>query len=179
VRGIATSAVVPAGKIDDQLDEASDLVGEATNKFDADVGISAVVGTLRAGLTLRNATSPNFDTAGGGPPIELERQARAGIGLTSPLGFRLALDLDLNKVRGPIGEIRDFALGSEARVLGRAYARAGFRMNTLGNQPGGHAPTFSVGGSFAALSSLWIDAQGTVGSEAGGRGWGVAARVAF
>jgi hypothetical protein len=179
VRGIATSTQGPSGNVDDLLDEANDLVGEATNKFDADVGISAVVGTLRAGLTFRNVTSPKFDAAGGGAPIELERQARAGIGLTSPMGFRVGLDLDLNRVKGPIGNVRDLALGTEARVLPRAYARAGFRMNTLGDEPGGHAPTFSVGGSYAALSSLWIDAQATVGSEAGSRGWGVAARVAF
>jgi hypothetical protein len=180
VRGIATSASVhSAQNVDDLLDEASDLVGEATNKFDADVGISAVFGTLRAGLTVRNLTSPTFDAAGGGPAIELEKQARAGIGLTSHLGFLVALDVDLNSVRGPVGEVRDLAAGTEARILPRAYARAGFRMNTLGDQPGGHAPTFSVGGSYAALSSLWIDAQATVGSEAGSRGWGVGARVRF
>jgi hypothetical protein len=179
VRGIAASTLEPTGNLDGLLDEASDLVGEATNKFDADVGISAVAGTFRAGLTVRNVTSPSFDAAGGGSPIELERQARAGIGLMSPLGFRVALDLDLNKVRGPFGDVRDLALGTEVRVRPRAYARAGFRMNTLDNEPGGHAPTFSVGGSYAALSSLWIDGQATVGSEAGGRGWGVAARVTF
>jgi F plasmid transfer operon, TraF, protein len=180
VRGVATSTSMhPSRNVDDLLDEASDLVGEATNKFDADVGISAVLGTLRAGLTVRNLTSPTFDAAGGGPPLELEKQARAGIGLTSPRGFLVALDFDLNSVRGPIGKVREFAAGTEARVLPRAYARAGFRMNTLGDEPGGHAPTFSVGGSYAALSSLWIDAQATVGSEAGSRGWGVAARVAF
>ena len=179
VRGIATSATLPAAPIDDLLDEASDLVGEATNKADADVGISAVVGTLRAGLTVRNLAAPKFDAAGGGAPLELERQARAGVALTSPLGFLVDLDFDLNSVRGPIGQIREFAAGTEARLMSRAYARAGVRLNTLGSEPGGHAPTFSIGGSFAALSALWIDAQATVGAEAGGRGWGVAARVAF
>jgi len=179
VRGIATSTEVPTGSIDDLLEEANDLEGEATNKFDADVGISAVVGTLRAGLTMRNVGSPKFDAAGGGPPVQLERQARAGVGLTSPMGFLVALDVDLNTVRGPIGNVRDLALGTEARVLPRAFARGGFHMNTLGNEPGGHAPTYSVGGSFAALTSLWIDAQATLGSEAGSRGWGVAGRVAF
>ena len=60
VRGIATSTEVPSGSIDDLLDEANDLVGEATNKFDADVGVSVVAGTLRAGLTMRNVTSPSL-----------------------------------------------------------------------------------------------------------------------
>jgi hypothetical protein len=179
VRGIATSGQGPAGNLDEQLDEASDLVGKASNKLDADVGVSAVLGTLRAGLTIRNLASPKFDAAGGGAPVELERQARAGVGLTSPLGFLVACDFDLNAVRGSIGEVREFAAGTEARLLPRAYARAGVRLNTLGNEPGGHAPTLSIGGSYAALASLWIDAQATVGSTAGGRGWGVAARVAF
>ena len=49
----------------------------------------------------------------------------------------------------------------------RAFVRGGFHMNTLGSEPGGHAPTYSVGGSYAALTSLWIDAQATLGSEAG------------
>jgi hypothetical protein len=179
VRGIATSAIVPAGNVDDLLDAADDLVGQATNKFDADFGVSAVLGTLRAGVTVRNMTSPKFDSAGGGPPLQLESQGRAGVGLTSPLGFMVAFDFDLNAVRGPLGRVRDFAAGTEARFLPRAYARAGFRMNTLGDEPGGHAPTFSVGGSVAALPSLWIDAQATIGSEAGSRGWGIATRVVF
>lgn len=179
VRGIATSTEVPSGSIDDLLKEANDLVGEASNKFDADVGISLVAGTLRAGLTVRNVTDPKFDAAGGGAPVQLERQARAGVGLTSPMGFLVALDVDLNTVRGPIGNVRNLALGTEARVMPRAFVRGGFHMNTLGSEPGGHAPTYSVGGSYAALTSLWIDAQATLGSEAGSRGWGVAARVAF
>ena len=105
---------------------------------------------LRAGLTVRNLVAPSFETAGGDAESKLERQGRAGVALTSPLGFLLALDMDLNAVRGPIGEVREFAVGTEARLLPRAYARAGLRLNTLGDEPGGHAPTFSVGGSFAA-----------------------------
>ena len=62
----------------------------------------------------------------------------------------IALDMDLNSVRGPIGRVRDFAVGTEAHFLPRAYGRAGLRLNTLGDEPGGHAPTYSLGGSFAA-----------------------------
>ena len=132
VRGIATSTEVPSGSIDDLLEEANDLVGEATNKFDADVGISVVAGTLRAGLTVRNVTSPKFDAAGGGAPVQLERQARAGVGLTSPMGFLVALDVDLNTVRGPIGRrsgprVRDrssrHAEGVRPRGLSHEHAR--------------------------------------------------------
>ena len=120
-----------------------------------------------------------FETPDGETELQLERQARAGIALTSPHGFMIALDADLNAVRGALGDVRMLAVGGEARLLPRAYARAGVKLNTIGSEPGGHAPTLSVGGSFAALEALFIDAQATVGSEAGGRGWGVAARVAF
>jgi hypothetical protein len=179
VRGIAATALVPAGNVDDRLDDADDLVGEASNKGDADVGISATFGTLRAGLTVRNLAEPSFETAGSNAELKLERQGRAGVALTSPMGFRVAFDMDLNAVRGPIGRVRELALGSEARLMPKAYARAGLRLNTLGDEPGGSATTFSFGGSYAALSSLWIDAGATVGAEAGRRGWGVAARVGF
>jgi hypothetical protein len=180
VRGIATAATLQrAAELGDLLDEASDLIGEASNKIDADIGVSAVFGTLRAGLTVRNLASPTFDALGGGGPLRLERQARAGVALSSPLGFVVAVDADLNAVRGPIGDRRELAVGAEARLIPKAYARAGVRANMLGDQPGGRAPTLSIGGSYAALASLWVDAQGTFGSEAGGRGWGVAARVGF
>ncbi len=41
------------------------------------------------------------------------------------------------------------------------------------------APVYSLGGSFAILSSLIVDGQVTLGSEAGDRGWGVSGRVVF
>jgi hypothetical protein len=177
VRGIATSTLVPGSAVDDLLDQANDLVGEASNRFDADIGVSAVAGNLRAGLTLRNATSPRFDAAGGGDPVRLDRQARAGVSLASPLGFLVAVDADLNAARGPLGRVQEVAAGTEVHLLPRAYVRGGVRLNALGDEPGGHAPGVSLGASYAAMSSLWIDAQATVGSEAAGRGWGVAARV--
>jgi hypothetical protein len=179
VRGIATSTIVPGSDPDDVLDRAGDLIGEASNKFDADIGVSAAAGNLRAGLTLRNATSPTFDAAGGGDPVRLERQARAGVSLTSPLGFVVALDADLNAVRGRLGRCRYAAAATAVHVSPRPYGRARVRVNALGDEPGGHAPGLSVGASYAALTSLWLDAQATVGSEAAGRGWGVAARVGF
>jgi len=179
VRGIAGSTLTSAGSVEDHLDEAGDLIGEGSNKFDADAGISAVFGTLRAGLAVRNLVAPSFETAGSATELKLERQGRAGIALSSPLGFMIALDMDLNAVRGPIGRVRDFALGTEAHFLPRAYGRAGLRFNTLGDEPGGRAPTYSVGGSFAPLTWLWIDGEATMGAETGRRGWGVAGRVGF
>lgn len=179
VRGIAATSLAAAGNVDARLDDADDLVGQASNNVDADLGISAVFGTLRTGLTIRNLAAPSFETAGSDAELKLERQGRAGLALTSPLGFTLALDMDLNAVRGPLGKVREFALGTEARVLPKVLGRAGLRLNTLGNEPGGRAPTFSVGGSYAVMPSLWIDGEATVGAETGRRGWGVAARVGF
>src|SRR6478609_3487269 len=72
VRGIAATALVPAGNVDDRLDDADNLVGEASNKGDADVGISAAFGTLRAGLTVRNLAEPSFETAGSNAELKLE-----------------------------------------------------------------------------------------------------------
>jgi F plasmid transfer operon protein TraF len=179
VRGIAAAGTAPSGNVEDLLDEANDLVGKASNRFDADAGVSLVRGAFRAGLTVRNLVSPTFDAAGGPSDLRLDRQARAGVGLASPLGFLVAIDLDLNAVSGPTGRRRELAVGSEARILPRAFVRAGLRMNTLSEEPGGHAPGVSVGGSYAALSSLWLETQASFGSEAAGRSWGVAARVAF
>lgn len=179
VRGIAGSTLAAAGGVEDRLDEAGDLIGEASNKFDADAGISAVFGTLRAGLTVRNLVAPSFETAGSAHELKLERQGRAGIALTSPLGFLIALDMDLNAVRGPIGRVRDFAVGTEVHFLPRAYGRAGLRLNTLGDEPGGHEPTYAVGGSFAPLTWLWIDGEASMGTDTARRGWGIAGRVGF
>jgi hypothetical protein len=179
VRGVAASQIAPSGTVDDLLEQSGDLIGRATNRFDADVGVSAVTGAFRAGLTVRNLTSPDFRVGEGGEEMTLERQARAGVSLRSPAGWLIALDADLNKSRGSIGEVREVALGTEALVVPRAYARAGVRWNTVSDQPGGRAPTVAVGGSYSARSSLWIDGEATFGSAAGGRGWGVAARVAF
>ena len=70
VRGIAGSTLAAAGSLEDRLDEAGDLIGEASNKFDADAGISAVFGTFRAGLSVRNLVAPSFETAGSATELE-------------------------------------------------------------------------------------------------------------
>jgi hypothetical protein len=179
VRGIAAQGVVVDGDRDDLLDEAGDLPDAASNKFDADVGVMATFGGFRAGLTIRNVTEPDFETPGDAATIELQRQTRAGISYIAIQGLVLAADIDVERVAGSLGEARYLATGAEAQIVRRAFARAGFRFNTLKDQPGGMAPAYSLGGSFAVLSSLIVDAQVTLGSEAGDRGWGVAGRVVF
>ena len=179
VRGIASQGVVVGADRDDLLDEAGDLPDAASNKFDADVGVMTTFGGFRAGLTIRNITEPDFETPGDAAAIELQRQTRAGISYIAIQGLVLAADIDIERVNGSLGEARYLATGAEAQIVRRAFARGGFRLNTLSDQPGGLAPVYSLGGSFAVLSSLIVDAQVTLGSDAGDRGWGVAGRVVF
>jgi hypothetical protein len=176
VRGIASTSVAPADDRDDLLDEASDLIGSASNKFDADIGVIATAGHLRAGLTIRNAVEPEFEGPGG--TIELKRQFRAGVAVTLVEGVLLAADFDLDTVPGTVGDERNVAVGAEARPLQRLYVRSGFRVNTA-DEPAGARPVVSVGGSYLVFGSMLVDGQATFGSESGDRGWGVGARVVF
>ena len=179
VRGVASTGVILGGDADDLLDDSSDLIGRASNKFDADVGAMAIVGKMRAGVTVRNLTEPEFETVDETISLRLQRRGRAGIAFVSPKGFTVAFDSDLNKTTGPHGDVRNIAIGGEAHVVRRVFARAGFNVNSVGDQPGGRAPAFSVGGSYMAVGSLLIDGQFTTGSEAAGRSWGVGARIVY
>ena len=179
VRGVASAGVILGGDADDLLDDSSDLIGRATNKFDADVGVMAILGKMRAGVTVRNLTEPEFETVDETMSLRLQRRGRAGVAFVSPTGFIVAFDSDLNKTAGPHGEVRNIAVGGEAHLVRRVFARAGFNVNSVGDQPGGRAPAVSVGGSYLAIGSLTVDGQFTTGSEAAGRSWGVAARIVY
>ena len=69
VRGIATSYRAGARRcnVDDLLDEADDLVGEAATRSTPTSASRSSTATLRAGLTVRNLANPSFESAGGGP----------------------------------------------------------------------------------------------------------------
>jgi hypothetical protein len=182
VRGVAASGVLlDAGsrRLDDLLDADSVLPDRATTRVTADIGAMARLGTaVRLGLTVRNVTEPDFDTPQGGA-IELQRQSRAGIAYLGVTGIMLAADVDIEKARGPVGEVRNVAGGAELRLTPRALARAGLRFNALSDQPGGHAPVGTVGGSFATVRSIFVDGHVTFGSTSGDRGWGIAARIVY
>jgi hypothetical protein len=178
VRGIAASEFRAEPRAD-LLADASALMGRASNAFDADVGVMVSTGLVKAGLTVRNLFEPEFDAVGGGR-LTLERQARAGIALVPVTGWLVAADLDLLRTAGLGGfERRDFALGAEGRVGPRVFVRAGGRFDTLGEGPGGRAATYSVGGSYAVLGGVLVDAHWTAGSAWGGRGWGLGARFVY
>jgi hypothetical protein len=177
VRGIATAGSTPAANVDDLLDAADDLGGRSTNRADVDAGILATSSLFRVGFVVRNIAQPGFDTSAGGE-LKLKRQARAGVSMVLTNAWLLAADVDLTRNTGPLGDDRAFALGAEGRVLKRAFARAGVRLNTAGGELGTQ-PAVTFGGTFAATGSVLIDAQVTTGSDDAARGWGVAGRIVF
>ena len=176
VRGIAASGVF-AGATRDELLDHEDLIGRGSNTVDADVGLMASLGIVRAGLTLRNLREPEFQSAGAGAALKLNRQVRAGIAFLPLQKWLMAIDFDLTREPDPRGDTRNLAAGVEGRVHRRATARGGFRVNTLAEA--GRRTVLSLGGSFAVFASTFVDAQVTGGSRDGDRGWGVSGRVLF
>jgi hypothetical protein len=179
VRGIAARGAVDGISRDDLLDEGGAIVGRATNKFDVDLGVMAVFGVLKAGLTVRNLTEPSFDFAGDAGSIRLKRQARAGIAVSPYAGWLADVDVDVTRNEGPFGDRREMAIGGEGHVIRRGFFRGGYRFNTLSGQAGGRAGAFSFGGSYAVKGAVLIDAQYTNGTDLEGHGWGVGARFVY
>lgn len=175
VRGFAASAEVPAGDREELLD-AWDLMGRNSTRADMDVGIMARSAFGHAGLTVRNLVAPSFET-GGSAELGLERQVRGGASVLLLPNWRLAADLDLNRHDGPMGQVREFAVGAEGQVTPRLAARTGLRLNTAGDR--GRSPSISFGGSFAVVGSVQVDAQVTAGRESAFTGWGLAGRLVF
>lgn len=162
------------------LDEAADsLAAEGGSAFDADVGISAVAGLLRLGLTFRNVMSPAFE-APDGTSLELPWQARAGVAFLPNDTLTFAADLDLRSIRAGADLRRNLALGVEQRIGGRAgftrfAVRAGARFDTVGEI----RPLGTVGGSYAVRNGVWVDVWAAAGGNDADRGWGVAGRIVY
>jgi hypothetical protein len=173
VRGVAAAGSTAT------LDAADDLEGRASNTFDADIGVMVDAGTIRLGLTVRNALEPKFDVPGGDQPLVLDRRVRGGIALRAAPGLTIAADADFTRVPTSGGEWRDAAIGAEARLTARAWGRGGVHWNTAGADRPGAAPVVSAGGSYLLYGSLFADGQITFGSDDGNRGWGVGARIVF
>lgn len=176
VRGVAAAGLF-SGVTRDALLEHDDIVGRASNTVDADLGVMASLGVLRAGVTLRNVREPEFRSAGGGAALQLNRQARAGIAFLPLQNWLMAIDLDLMREPDPRGDTRNLATGVEGRLHRRTTVRGGLRVNTVGET--GRRTVVSVGGSFAVFGSTFVDAHVTGGSRHGDRGWGVSGRVLF
>jgi hypothetical protein len=174
VRGVAASMAVPDGDRDRLLGDSDELIGKGSSKFDADVGVMASAGMLKAGLTVRNVGQPGFDT-GSGSAVTLLRQARAGIAVAVAEGWAIAADLDLTRGHSPFGTVRDFATGAEGRLGRKTFIRGGLKLNTTGAA----RPAFSAGASYAVWGSVLLDAQMTRGPQRAEEGWGLAARFVY
>jgi hypothetical protein len=164
-----------AGDPEDLIDDR-DIPGVSSSHFDLDVGVMVTTTLVRAGVTFRNLTEPSFET-GSDAELHLDRQARAGVALLLTPRWTAAVDIDLTRNRGPFGDVRTFALGTEGRITSRASARAGVQLNTIGDR--GRTPVASLGASYAVFRSLLVDAHFNTGSDDAFRGWGVAGRVVF
>jgi hypothetical protein len=179
VRGLAASTRTASLTAEEALDsEAAEIFGRATNQFDLDVGIMAAGGPLKVGLTLRNLREPGFAPAGGGDDLVLERQARAGMSYAVTPAWIAAADVDLLRTRDAFGDRRDVALGTEGRLSSRFVVRAGASFNTVGGEAA-ERQAFSVGGSYAAKASVFIDGHFRTGSRNAGQQWGIAARFVY
>lgn len=175
VRGVAASALAPAGSAEALL-HGWDLIGRSTTKLDLDVGIMATGTVGSAGVAVRNVTEPAFET-GGGTELQMDRQVRAGAAIWLLRTWRLAADADFTTARGPLGDVRQVAVGTESQLTRRIAARGGLRLNTAGDR--GRTPAWSAGASYSVLGSFLVDAQGTFGSDDTLRGWGLAGRLVF
>jgi hypothetical protein len=164
------------------LEAAEQLPTMTRGTVDADLGVMAVGSFVRLGLTVRNVREPSFDTTDaqpGTPPIVLQRRIRGGLALNLAQGVTVAADADFTSADASAGRWRDAAVGGEAKVARGAWVRSGVHWNTAGDSGVGAAPILSIGGSYAVKGSILADAQASVGSRNGDRGWGVGVRFVF
>ena len=167
---------------DDGLAPVSELLdrGEALDeggnvgRFDMDVGLLAVAGTLRIGATMRNVLQPEFGT------MRLPRQVRVGVAVdrerVGGVPLTIAVDADVTAYRTPTGRRRVVALGGERWLMAkRVGVRAGARMNAVGPRE----RSATAGASVAIRTGVYVDGHAVRGGSADDKGWGLAARVSF
>ncbi|MEX1129877.1 MAG: conjugal transfer protein TraF [Vicinamibacterales bacterium] len=182
VRGIAASSAIAAATAKEALEsDAAEVLGKPGNRFDLDVGLMAAGGPLKVGLTLRNLREPSFETADGTTRLTLERQARAGFSYAVTSNWVAAADFDLLRSNDGFGKRRDIALGVEGRLAPRAFVRSGVSFNTLDDPAleDARGLAYSLGGSYAARASVFIDGHVTAGGDRTGVQWGIAARFVY
>jgi hypothetical protein len=175
VRGVAASTLAPDLDRGRLLENAGELGGKGTSKFDTDIGFMAALGTVKIGLTLRNLTEPDFATGSGKHALSLRRHARAGVALTLREGWAAAADLDLTREHTPSGPLRTFAAGTEGRIGRKALVRGGLRLNTVD----GRGAAVAAGASYSVMGPVLVDAHFTAGSAKAQRGWGISARLVY
>jgi hypothetical protein len=154
-----------------------------STKGDLDVGAMARVGHLRAGLVVRNVTTPVFGD--GAARLELPRQVRAGVAVSDGAG-RLMIDFDADltatTIDGTAGHdgvetaVRHLAAGGEVWMPTRKVGvRGGVSVNTIGDR----RASGSGGVSVALRRGTYVDAQISGGSDPTRRCWGLDLRVTF
>jgi hypothetical protein len=174
--GRASAALDPSS---DLLDQGDDLALTRETHADVDAGVMLAFPGFRAGLSVRNLRKPAFGEAA--ERVALNRQARAGIAwLAKPGGglaaLTVAADADLTRTTTPFGDVRHVSSGGEAWLIKR---RLGFRGGVAANTIGDRRLTTSTGVSVAPMSSFYIEAARTFGSDASIRGWSTTVRLTF
>jgi hypothetical protein len=179
VRGSVGAERVSVQTWEEGFDRAERLDEDGSTTGDVDVGAMFAAGRVRAGLLLRNVTTPTFAAGDADVAMTLDRHARVGAawgdrwpGLARTL---VAIDADLTRVSHATGERRDIAAGVERWVRGQQLGiRGGVRTSTVGDA----RPVVSGGVSYAVRPGAYVDAYIARGSR-DDRGWGVAARLAY
>ena len=148
------------------------------NEADLDMGVMAMFGGARVGLTVKNLRTPEFFD--GVEFLELPYQARTGFsfkaGSASTAEVTAAVDADVTTTRTAFGEARHLATGMEAFLLNRTIGvRGGVGINTVGET----RMSASVGASVAFRSGVYGDVQLTRGDDEARNGWGFAIRLTF
>jgi hypothetical protein len=172
VRGMAASGFTEGSDADALADAVGDLQTRASWAFDVDAGVLVARGRWRAGLTARNLAAASFGT----PALDelaLSRQVRAGVAFQPRSTTTLALDADFTRTVTEIGNVRRLAVGLEQTVAPRVLVRGGVHFSTIDEA----RPAVAFGASVAIRSSMWIDAQGTLGAHDAERRWGVGLRM--
>ena len=174
VRRTAGTAVFLAdGTVEEAIDAARAQPGDTKNAIDVDAAVLADFGRIRAGLTLKNLTSPSFPTMAGSE-IRLPRLARLGLSAHPAAGVTLAIDVDLDTADPLVGHRQVIALGGETRLGARAALRGGVRWQPSGE----HQPVGALGGSLCFRQGLWIDGYVAIG-RSHDQGFGIALRGGF
>jgi hypothetical protein len=159
--------------------------GEAQGRFDMDVGLLAIAGSVRLGAVVKNLREAEFDAPGltqASEPsrLRLPRQIRIGAAFdpeyASGVPLTVAVDADARPYATPSGERQVVALGGEYWFLmKRLGVRGGGRVNTRGARERSAAAGLTV----ALRGGLFLDGYAVRGGTADEEGWGVATRISF
>jgi hypothetical protein len=167
------------GSAEDRLERVADLDVPAETHTDLDVGLMAMFGHARAGVTVKHMRQPEFGE--GDEAFTLKRQARAGVAFVTTSsgaisGLTAAFDTDLTTAETALGDVRHIAGGAELWLFQRLIGvRGGFGGNTVGEA----GRSASVGLSLGARGGSYVDGALTLGSDRSRKGWALSLRLSF